>query len=108
MERPEILCVDSLPMMFGRSSCPISSTAAGRKADLEHILELSRQGQKILHRQQYEIVSEMAQDDGVAVEARWTEVLAMTVGTLATRTEMKTSFAMFFRFRDGRIAVQRN
>jgi len=42
------------------------------------------------------------------VEARWTGVLAVTVGTLAAGVEMKASFAMFFRFRDGRIAMQRN
>ena len=50
----------------------------------------------------------MAQEDRVAVEARWTGVLAVTVGTLAAGVEMKASFAMFFRFRDGRIAMQRN
>jgi ketosteroid isomerase-like protein len=80
----------------------------GQESDLEHILQRSLQGLKILKQQRYEIVSEMAQEDRVAVEAHWTGVLAVTVGTLAAGAEMKASFAMFFRFRDGRIAMQRN
>ena len=80
----------------------------GQESDLEHILERSRQGLKILQRQQYEIISEMAQGDRVAVEARWIGVLAVTVGAMPAGTEMKASFAMFFRFRDGRITMQSN
>jgi ketosteroid isomerase-like protein len=32
----------------------------------------------------------------------------VTFGAIASGTEMKASFAMFFEFRDGQIAVQRN
>ncbi|MGB8538416.1 MAG: nuclear transport factor 2 family protein [Acidobacteriaceae bacterium] len=80
----------------------------GQESGLEHILERSRQGLKVLQRQQYEIVSELAQGDRVAVEARWSGVLAVSVGTMAAGTEMKASFAMFFSFSDGRISIQRN
>jgi ketosteroid isomerase-like protein len=80
----------------------------GQESDLEHILQRSQQGLNVLRRQRYEIVSEIAQGDRVAVEARWTGVLALAFGTLAAGTEMKASFAMFFQFRDGRIALQRN
>ena len=80
----------------------------GQESGLEHILERSRQGLKILQRQRYEIVSELAQGDRVAVEARWTGVLAVSLGTMAPGTEMKASFAMFFSFSDGRISIQRN
>jgi ketosteroid isomerase-like protein len=80
----------------------------GQESDLEHILQRSQQGPKILQRQQYEIVSEIAQGDRVAIEARWTGVLAIAFGTLAAGTEMKASFAIFFHLRDGRIALQRN
>lgn len=80
----------------------------GQESNLEHILQRSQQGLKILQRQQYEIVSEIGQGDRVAVEARWTGVLAIALGTLAAGTEMKASFAMFFHFRDGRIDLQRN
>jgi ketosteroid isomerase-like protein len=87
---------------------PNQLNSRGQESDLEHLLERSRQGQKLLRRQQYEIVSEIAQGDRLAVEARWTGVLAVALGTLAAGTEMKASFAMFFHFRDGRIAMQRN
>ena len=80
----------------------------GQESDLEHILQRSQQGLKALQRQQYEIVSEIAQGDRVAIEARWTGVLAIAFGTLAAGTEMKASFAIFFHLRDGRIALQRN
>ena len=50
----------------------------------------------------------MAHEDRVAVEACWTGVAAVTVGSLAARSEMKASFAMFFRFREGRIAMHCN
>ena len=80
----------------------------GQESNLEHILQRSQQGLKVLERQQYEIVSEIGQGDRVAVEARWTGVLAIALGTLAAGTEMKASFAIFFHFRDGRIALQRN
>jgi ketosteroid isomerase-like protein len=80
----------------------------GQQSDLENILRRSQQGLTLLQRQQFEIVSEIARDDRVAVEARWTGVLAVTFGAIASGTEMKASFAMFFEFRDGQIAVQRN
>jgi ketosteroid isomerase-like protein len=87
---------------------PNQLNSRGQESNLEHILQRSRQGLKVLQRQQYEIVSEIAQDDHLAVEARWTGVLAVALGTLAAGTEMKASFAMFFHFRNGRIAMQRN
>lgn len=87
---------------------PNQLNSRGQESNLEHILQRSQQGLKVLQRQQYEIVSEIAQDNRVAVEARWTGVLAIAFGTLAAGTEMKASFAIFFHFRDGRIAVQRN
>ncbi|MBB5344425.1 nuclear transport factor 2 family protein [Tunturibacter empetritectus] len=80
----------------------------GQESNLEDILQRSQQGLKVLQRQQYEIVSEIVQGDRVAVEARWTGVLAIGFGTLAAGTEMKASFAIFFHLRDGRIALQRN
>jgi ketosteroid isomerase-like protein len=80
----------------------------GQESNLEHILQRSQQGLKVLGRQQYEIVSEIVQGDRVAIEARWTGVLTIGFGTLAAGTEMKASFAIFFHLRDGRIALQRN
>jgi hypothetical protein len=80
----------------------------GQESNLEQILQRSLRGQQILKRQLYEIISEMAQEERVAVEARWTGILAVSVGTLEAGAEMKASFAMFFQFREGKIAKQRN
>jgi ketosteroid isomerase-like protein len=77
----------------------------GQRSDLENSLRRSQQGLTLLQSQQFEIVSEIARDDRVAVEARWTGVLAVDVGAIASGTEMKASFAMFFEFSDGQIAV---
>jgi ketosteroid isomerase-like protein len=50
----------------------------------------------------------VALGDCAAVEVRWAGVLAIPVGPLIAGSEMKASFAIFFRFRDGFVAEQRN
>jgi ketosteroid isomerase-like protein len=103
---------DSLRRFFTQDvrqiEMPNQLNPRGQESDLEHILQRSLQGLQILKWQSYEVVSEMAHEDRVAVEARWTGVLAVVAGTLAAGAEIKASLAMFFRFRDGRIAMQRN
>src|ERR1035438_2151846 len=61
----------------------------GQESNLEGILQRSQQGLKVLQRQEYEIVSTLAHDDRVAVEARWTGVLAVALGSMRIGTEMK-------------------
>jgi len=80
----------------------------GQESDLSSMLKRSEQGRKILSKQCYEIVSEIAQGRRAAVEARWTGVLAVPLGTLSAGSEMKANFAMFFEFEEGKIASQRN
>lgn len=80
----------------------------GGKSDLETLLVRAEQGQKILRRQLYEVTSEVARGDCVAVEALWTGVLAVSVGSLQPGTELKAHFAMFFELENGRIRRQRN
>jgi len=80
----------------------------GQESDLSSMLKRSEQGRKILSKQCYEIVSEIAQGRRAAVEARWTGVLAVPLGTLSAGSEMKAHFAMFFEFKEGKIASQRN
>ncbi|HEY0794819.1 MAG TPA: nuclear transport factor 2 family protein [Acidisarcina sp.] len=91
-----------------QAELPNQLNRRGQESDLESILQRSRQGLTVLQRQQYEIVSGIAKEDRVAVEAGWTGVLAIPVGNLDSGTEMKASFAIFFHFRDGRIDLQRN
>jgi ketosteroid isomerase-like protein len=81
---------------------------SGQQSDLAGMLQRNERGRKVLRSQHYEIVSEVAQGSRVAVEAVWTGILSVPLGTLRPGSEMKAYFAMFFEFRDGRIASQRN
>jgi len=80
----------------------------GGRSDLPTLLSRAKSGQALLRSQTYDIVSSVVEGDWVAVEALWTAVLAVPLGTLAVGSTMKAHFAMFFEFRDGRIALQRN
>lgn len=80
----------------------------GGRSDLKTLLARSEQGKQVLTRQRYDIVSMIAEGDRVAVEALWEGVLAIPLGTLKPGDTMKAHFAMFFEFRDGQIASQRN
>ena len=81
---------------------------SGQQSDLAGMLQRSEQGRKILVSQHYEILSEIAQESRVAIEALWTGILAVPVGALPPGSEMRAHLAMFFEFRNGRIASQRN
>jgi ketosteroid isomerase-like protein len=87
---------------------PNKLNPAGQQSDLQSMLNRSEQGKRVLREQRYEIVSAIAQGDRVAAEALWTGVLAVPFGPLAAGTEMKAHFAMFFEFKGGKIALQRN
>jgi ketosteroid isomerase-like protein len=80
----------------------------GKQSDLATMLQRSQQGTKVLSLQSYQIVSEITQGSRVAVEAKWTGVLAVPFGTLQPGSEMTAHFAMFFEMREGKIALQRN
>ena len=103
---------DSLRRFFTEDArqieMPNRLNAHGQESDLEHMLERSVQGLKILRHQRYEIVSELVQGDSAAVEVRWTGVLAISFGNMAPGAEMGASIAIFFRFYDGRISSQHN
>ncbi|HEX7069986.1 MAG TPA: nuclear transport factor 2 family protein [Rhodothermales bacterium] len=110
LERGEV--GDALARFFTEDAVqvefPNRLNPAGQQSDLSTMLARSVQGQHVLSSQRYEIVSEVAQGERVAVEARWTGTLAIQMGSLTAGSEMKAHFAMFFEFRDGRIARQHN
>jgi len=81
---------------------------SGSRSDLATLKARADQGKKLLREQHYEIRSIVANGDAVAVEARWSAVLAVPVATLAESAVMKAHFAMFFVFEGGRIRSQRN
>lgn len=80
----------------------------GARRDLEMILGSAAKGRGAISNQRFEVLGE--QDDGgrVAMEIRWTGVLAVAVGALPVGSTMSARIAVFFDFRDGRIAAQRN
>jgi ketosteroid isomerase-like protein len=80
----------------------------GGVSDLPTLLRRAEQGKRLLRSQHYEVRSEIAHFDRAAIEAAWTGVLAVPLGSLPAGAAMKAHFAMFFELRDGRIRSQRN
>jgi ketosteroid isomerase-like protein len=67
-----------------------------------------RRGVQILQRQTYEVLSAVAQGDRVALEVKWTGVLAIPLGELKPGDAMTCWSGIFLDFRDGLIVGQRN
>lgn len=80
----------------------------GGQSDLPTILKRAEIGQQLLQSQRFEIVSEVASGTRVAVEAKWSAVIAVPLESLAAGSTMTAHFAMFFELRDGLICAQRN
>lgn len=80
----------------------------GGRSDLATMLARAEQGRKLLTVQRYVIHRAVAHGSTVAVEAEWTGVLAVALGSLPPGAEMRAHFAMFFDIEDGRIRAQRN
>jgi len=80
----------------------------GGRSDLATLLRRSEEGKAVLQRQTYEVGMAVAQGDRVAMEARWTGVLAIPLATLKAGDAMVAHFGMFFELEGGRIKLQRN
>jgi ketosteroid isomerase-like protein len=87
---------------------PNKLNPTGGQSDLPTLLSRAEKGRTLLRSQSYEVVSEMALGARVAMEAEWTGVLAVPLGSLAAGAVMRAHFAMFFELADGRISLQRN
>ena len=80
----------------------------GIRGTLPQMAESFAKGRKLLSSQTYEIKNAVADGEHVAVEVLWTGTLAVSFGTLAAGSQMRCHSAMFFEFKDGKIARQRN
>lgn len=80
----------------------------GNRSDLKQMGEGFAKGRQLLSSQTYEIKTALALHDSVAIEVVWTGTLATSFGTLSAGSQMRAYSAMFFEFRDGKIASQRN
>jgi ketosteroid isomerase-like protein len=91
---------------FRQIEYPNRLNPKGQLSDLASALERSERGKGIMKSQRYEILNVVAADDSVAVEVRWTGVLAKEIPGLPG--EMRAHFAFFLDFREGKIVRQRN
>lgn len=80
----------------------------GIRSDLAQMAQGFEKGRKLFSSQTYEIKNAIVSGDSVAVEVLWTGTLAVTFGTLVASSQMRAHSAMFFEFKDGKIASQRN
>jgi ketosteroid isomerase-like protein len=81
----------------------------GARRDLKALREAGERGRKVMSAQTFDILSVLAQDNAVVVEAAWSGTLAIPLGEkLPAGSVMRARFAQFFEFRDGKIVAQRN
>jgi ketosteroid isomerase-like protein len=50
----------------------------------------------------------VADGDRLSIEVLWTGTLALAFGSLSVGSQVRAHSAMFFHFKDGKIASQRN
>jgi ketosteroid isomerase-like protein len=80
----------------------------GVQSRMRQMAEAFAKGRKLFAHQTYEIKSAVATVDAVAVEVFWTGTLAASFGGLSQGAQMCAHSAMFFEFKNGKIASQRN
>ena len=78
----------------------------GVTSNLSQIIERAEKSKKLLKMQNYEIETALVHDDIVALQIRWTGVMAVSIGTLGAGKTMTGYFAMFLQFQSGQIIRQ--
>lgn len=87
---------------------PNKFAPTGAVRDLAALRKNAGAGRRLMASQRYEITSAVARGDTVALEGRWTGVLAVALGELPAGHVVRAHLAMFFELKDGRIWRQRN
>ncbi len=81
----------------------------GAERGLEELRAAAERGREVIASQTFEILSILARDRTVVVEAEWTGTLAVERQEgLSAGTVMRARFAQFFELQDGKITRQRN
>jgi ketosteroid isomerase-like protein len=81
----------------------------GHRHDLASMRAAAERGKTAVRENRYEIIDAIAQGDRVAMRIRYRAVLARDFGpSLPAGSELRGSFAMFLRLRDGKIVEQQN
>jgi ketosteroid isomerase-like protein len=81
---------------------------SGSRDDLAGMRRSSERGKRVMTSQRYEIRNELATGDQVGLEVDWVGTLAMPYESIPGGGQMRARFAMFLRFREGKIISQRN
>jgi ketosteroid isomerase-like protein len=81
---------------------------SGATRDLAAILDGAARGKQILEAQHFEVLNTVVRGSSVALEVAWRATFRVTIGTLQPGTEMRARFAVFLKYRSGRIAEQHN
>ena len=80
----------------------------GLNATLSQMKSAFEKGRKLLAKQTYSMKHALAEGNSVSAEVLWTGTLAVGFGNLAAGAQMRCHSAMFFTFKAGKIATQRN
>ena len=87
---------------------PSSFFPKGSRSNLEGLRAAADRGKKVMSAQTYEVTNALATGDQVAMEVLWTGTLLVPFQSIPAGGQMRAHFAMFLRFRDGKIVSQRN
>ena len=72
------------------------------------MMEDLRRGKAILREERYEVLEAVAAGETVAMQVRWTGVLAVPVAALQPGDSMICESGIFLRFSGGRVVEQHN
>lgn len=78
------------------------------KRGIAELMEANERGRQVLTKQTFEVTKSHVIGNTVILEAIWTGILAIPVGSVPAGGEMTAYFAQFFEFRNGKIMRQRN
>jgi ketosteroid isomerase-like protein len=87
---------------------PNQLVKAGATRDLAALIAAGEKGKRAVVSENYEIVSATEQGDRLALEAIWTGILAVPLGSVPAGGTLRAHLGMFFTFRDGRISKLNN
>jgi ketosteroid isomerase-like protein len=80
----------------------------GQRDDLAGMRAGSERGKKVMASPKYEVRNAVASGDQVALEVNWMGTLAVPYETIPAGGQMRARFAMFLRFKSGKIVEQHN
>jgi ketosteroid isomerase-like protein len=80
----------------------------GARRDLAAMREAALRGQALMAEQRFELLTVIASDDAVVVEAEWRGTVGRDVGPFTAGMTLRTRFAQVLVLRGGKIAALRN